>query len=188
VAATNGKEPFFYKLPKNLQKQTLALLTANKPIRAISQFLKENGYSVSPMAVHRYKRGDFAKTLDAALKLKQAQSLNQNEKPNPAELTTVAKALILADPIVSRVEAQYERFDEWYVAARKVEKFEALASISNAEIRALQLHAQLTGRLNLQPQTNVLVALVTGETKQPEPAQSDETGEVIDVEPMHDES
>jgi hypothetical protein len=102
-----------------------------------------------------------AKVLAAAdLQLPPPNGITENQGAIDA-----TRAVIAADPFVSRIQKQYDHLDEGYRLAREARDPRAIAAVASADSRANELHAKLEGRLDSQPtgsQVAVVVLPVAG--------------------------
>jgi hypothetical protein len=90
------------------------------------------------------------------------QATTGNGTIDPDVLAAATLASASADPIMSRVLAKYQRYDDMY--AKTVDP-QGFSSIDRAETQALTLHANLTGRLQ-QSGPSTVVQIVFGQFPQ----------------------
>jgi hypothetical protein len=101
------------------------------------------------------KQGDIAKTLRENEILRQTVQ----DSGSVAAISAATKAVIVDDPILSRMEKKYSRYDRNIAKAEQNDNFSAVATLDAAETRAMTLHAQLTGRLQQNQSSGTLVQI-----------------------------
>jgi hypothetical protein len=141
-----------------------ALIAGQTP-DAVAQWCKPPLHKTT---IWRFRRSHIASKLSRieetakALQDNILQSAAGNQTVDPAVIQAATSALCTADPIMSRVLAKYQRYDDMY--AKTVDP-QGFSSIDRAETQALTLHANLTGRLQ-QSGPSTVVQIVFGQFPQ----------------------
>ena len=164
-------------LPAPIREKVLAKLVAGEPSRSISAFLLQHGHKISFAAVARYRRVDLPRHLALVRKLRQAEVLSGSNELASQSDAKITNQLLAADLVDQRLNAKFDRYDEWFLQAGQSKDFTALTSIDKAETAAIRLHAELTGRLQ-QNASNVQVQIVIGDkSSDTEPVRLDDAPE-----------
>jgi hypothetical protein len=168
-------------LPQPLRTKVLDMLIHNEPTRKVAALMTEHGYKISHNAVAIYKRKDLPKHLATGRKIQRIQQLEAELNEPTASLAEITDAALRADPILSRVQKNYDRIDKNVDLAEKDSDYKGVSHLISADTRLMTLHAQLTGRLQQQgPTTNVQI--VFGAQPRENTAESvSSDGDVIDV-------
>jgi hypothetical protein len=178
------KQRLVDSLPGPLRTKVIDMLLSDVSTRKVAAFMTEHGYSVTHNAIAEYKRYDLPKHLATARKLQQLQQFEAVSGDTVESLASITNQQLAADPLISRLERKYERYDTLTGQAVQAKDFAGFASIDRAETQAMRLHAELTGRL-AEKQTALSVQLVFANATeaQPEVRQLDDSG-IIDIEPI----
>lgn len=174
----------FDDLPFDIRSEALDMLLAGDATRKVADFIGKRGYGVSHMTLARYKRDKIAPAILTSEKALAIQQLANMNVLGTESVTDVTKQQLSADPLISRLERKYERYDTLTGQAVQAKDFAGFASIDRAETQAMRLHAELTGRLE-QKQTNLSVQLVfANAVEAPTDARTLDTPDVIDIQPV----
>jgi hypothetical protein len=136
-------------LPGGLRAKVDEALALGRSLRAVAEIA-----GCSHTVIADYKKNIFEPARRMASKL-------LDGKPTSVEIAgqvdrnmaeaEATRAVIAADPFVSRIQKQQERLDEAYEFAREQKDARAVAAVASADSRAVELHARLDGRLDSQP-------------------------------------
>lgn len=172
-------------LPAALRTKVIDMLLSDVPQRKVAAFMTEHGYKISHNAIAEYKREDLPKHLETARKLQKLQQLEVVDTATDDSLASITNQILGADPLISRLEKKYERYDRMVLDSMQVRDFAGFASIDRAETQAMRLHAELTGRLT-QQQTNMSVQLVfaANPVEAPREREAIEDANTIDISPV----
>lgn len=133
---------------------------------------------VTPMALSRFKAKAMAITDNAVAAVKTAIALNKNDLTQvDPKLVTKAALAVAVDPFLSRVahlDAERERLKR---VAEGNNNLGAWSALDGNDLRALELHAKLAGRLDAG--THIQVSVVVPGTASNAPAEPE--GMVIDI-------
>jgi hypothetical protein len=128
---------------------------------------REIGESVTPrvsaMALHRYKAKRIGPTLDGAGVLSKAlQTLAQanGQDAVPLDPKAVTQAALLADPLLARIARHQQTIDGSILEAQADKDGRTIASLIGTDLKGLELHARLTGRLESQQGPSVAIQIV----------------------------
>jgi hypothetical protein len=143
----------------------LEALLNNESPQSIAKWINP---PINHTSIWRYRRNRIEPKLKQAAET--AKTLQQNALLAARASVAVpddvirdaAYASVAADPIMSRVLAKYQRYDDMY--AKTVDP-QGFSSIDRAETQALTLHANLTGRLQ-QAGPSTVVQIVFGQFPQ----------------------
>jgi hypothetical protein len=156
-ALTKGK--IVDNLPSGLRAKVIDMLIADVASRKIAAYITEHGYKITHNAVAEYRRETLPKHLETARKLQQLQQFETVGNDTVESLASITNQQLAADPLISRLERKYERYDTLTGQAVQAKDFAGFASIDRAETQAMRLHAELTGRLT-EKQSSLSVQLV----------------------------
>jgi hypothetical protein len=160
-------------LPPAQHRKVIDALLAGKSLRKVALLA-----GVSHTVVDDYKRRTFLPTLQAAQKINAVKELAQSPEQQIVETTTLTRASLAADPILSRIAHHQKTIDAAIVDASAEKKGRDIAALISTDLKGLELDAKLTGRLdNAGP--NIAIQIVCPASELPdEPA-----GDVIDILP-----
>lgn len=102
----------------------------------------------------------------------------------PAGVKDEMVQALVDDPLVSRISRRYSQFDKWLESAENKDggpDHRALAALTTTELRAIELHARLTGRLDSSQVTNNTAILVLPQSQALQAAGDDPEVVVIDL-------
>jgi uncharacterized membrane-anchored protein YjiN (DUF445 family) len=166
-------------LPGPMREKVLEKLIAGEPCRKISAFLLQHGHRLHFTTIADYKRLNLPHYLATAEKLQQMQRDASTTEVAEQNVAKTTNALIAASVVDSRLNAKFDRYDEWFKEARQDRDFMALTSIDKSETQAIRLHAELTGRLQQTP--NVAIQVVIGSTTPSDHSVSEVVSDATDV-------
>jgi hypothetical protein len=164
-----------------MREKVEAALMRNESIASISRWIKP---PLSQPSICKFanKIGASLAIVRAARQASLNGSITGNTIVDASSDLSLAKGVLAADPIISRLERKYQRLDTGLTATYEREDFSAAAKLETAETQAMRLHAELEGRLNTtqSSQVTIQVAMVGVQpTVSPMPADMLEA-EVID--------
>jgi transcriptional regulator with XRE-family HTH domain len=128
------------------KKKLIDMLLAGVSCREVAKVA-----GISHTAVANYKRKVIKPALRTAAKLREVNELQRDSVEAARETGELTRAVIAADPFISRVSRQYEHLDKAYQLAEDKEDPRAIAAVATADSRVTELHARLDGRLDAQP-------------------------------------
>jgi transcriptional regulator with XRE-family HTH domain len=152
--------PVIETLPPQQKKKVLDAILAGQSLRKVAKLA-----GVSHTVIADYKRRVVHPALKTAAKIQEVQGIPETGGEIIQESANLTRAVIAADPFVSRIQKQYDHLDEGYRLAREARDPRAIAAVASADSRANELHAKLEGRLDSQPtgsQVAVVVLPVAG--------------------------
>lgn len=160
------------------QKIVNAIL-AGLPLRKVAEMA-----GVSRQTVNVYRRKVLRPALQAAIKVRENQSVTNDVAQQVAETATLANHIATGDPLLSRLESRGPVIDRNIDRADKSSDFKGLSGLLRADRDHVELIARLTGRLDAPQQstTNVFIALMPNaqqaQAPKPEPQIKGETYDV----------
>jgi hypothetical protein len=164
--AAKRQERAIDNLPTELKKQVIDAMLAGMPSREVSRLIQANGGPyVSHVAVSGYRKEVLRPAIQTATKLQQLDRVPHDSAGMIQQTAEVTRAVIAADPILSRMEQRRLDRERLLKTAEDSADLRGWAAIDRNDISATELEARLTGRLDSQPtggQVAVVVLPVAG--------------------------
>lgn len=143
------------KLPQADRKKVIDALIAGQSLRKVAKLA-----GVSHTVVDDYKRKVFTPTLMAAQKLNAVKALAQTPQEQVVATTSLTRAALHSDPLLSRIAEHQQTIDAAIGFACNNEDPKSVAALVSTDLKGLELHARLTGRLDSTPQNQVNIQIV----------------------------
>ena len=150
-------------LPAGLRAKVDEALALGRSLRAVAEIA-----GCSHTVIQDYRRNIWDPARKLAVKLldgkPSTEDIARQVDRNLAE-AEATRAVIQADPHISRISRQYDHLDAAYEMAREAKDPRAIAAVATADSRANELHAKLDGRLDSQPAgpaVNLVVLPIAG--------------------------
>jgi hypothetical protein len=160
-----------------------SMLVEKRPLREIGRSVTP---PVSAMALHRYNEKHIKPTLEGVATLSKAlQSLAEGSVMDPALLDSksVTQAALAADPLLARIARHQATIDGSILDAQADKDGRAIASLIGTDLKGLELHARLTGRLESQQGPSVAIQIVCPAGAQQPTIKAEDGGVTIDIGP-----
>ena len=162
------------------RNQIIDALLAGQSSRAVAKLA-----GVSHTQVADYKRKVVLPALKNAGKTLERNNVPEEIAEKVQETVALTKLAAAENPVLTRIEKKYERYDRWIDGAEKKEDFRTCASIDGAETKALELQARMLGLIDAPVSTtNIAVVLLASDQRQAPARQAIPDAEVIDITPV----
>lgn len=115
----------------------------------------------SRQAVDLYKRAHLQPAMNTAIKARAFDEIARKMGVSDDEIRgngILAKGVLAAQPYLDRVAARFESFDKLVPVAVKAKDLRGFSNLVATELDAVELHARLSGVLDVAPVTNVQIA------------------------------
>lgn len=176
------KQRLVDSLPPPLRTKVIDMLLSDVSTRKVAVFMTEHGYRITHNAIAEYKRYDLPKHLETARKLHKLQQVRTVDMEEPRSLASITNDVLGADPLISRIQKKYERYDQLTAEAVQDRDYTGFAAIDRSETQAIRLHAELTGRLvDRGPTMNVQMVFAGNPVETAPKQESLDNGDVIDI-------
>jgi transcriptional regulator with XRE-family HTH domain len=152
--------PVIETLPPLQKKKVLDAILAGQSLRKVAKLA-----GVSHTVIADYKRRVVYPALKTAAKIQEVQGIPETGGEIIQESANLTRAVIAADPILSRMEQRRLDRERLLKTAEDSADLRGWAAIDRNDISATELEARLTGRLDSQPtggQVAVVVLPVAG--------------------------
>ncbi len=145
------------KLPEAQRKKVVDALLAGQSLRKVAKIA-----GVSHTQVDDYKRTKFMPMLQAAQKLNAVRELAESPEDQITNTSNLTRAALAADPLLSRISRHQATLDAEIASATGDAR--GVAALIGTDLRGIELHAKLTGRLDAPAhQTNIMIVCPAGD-------------------------
>jgi hypothetical protein len=163
-------------LPQAQRQKVIDALLAGQSLRKVAKLA-----GVSHTVVDDYKRKVFTPTLNAAQKLNAVKELAQSPQEQVVATTTLTRAVLHSDPLLARIAEHQQTVDAAIGFACDNEDPKSVAALISTDLKGLELHARLTGRLESQQGPSVAIQIVCPAGAQQPTIRPEDGGVTIDI-------
>jgi hypothetical protein len=174
-------------IDKHPQKQRIIDgLLAGESLRKIAASVTP---SVSHVVIQRYRKSVVAPALNNASVLTRVLHQNglldpvEGEAPEAVQAKQLTSLALTSDPILARIAKHQATLDDSIIDARADKDARGVASLVGTDLKGLELHCRLTGRLDASTGPTVAIQIVCPAGSEPR-ISSEDGGVVLDITPQ----
>ncbi|HWQ56631.1 MAG TPA: hypothetical protein VN442_23285 [Bryobacteraceae bacterium] len=149
-------------LPSALKAKVIDAMIAGEPCRKIAATIRKanTGLTVSHTQVAAYRRQIVKPAILTSQKVREMSEIQQSVSEVTRETANLTRAVVTADPILTRMEQRRLERERILGKAEKKEDFRGWAALDRNDLTATELEARLTGRLDSQPAAAQVAVIV----------------------------